>query len=74
MNTDFFEPVKITNPVFMEINIDKLLKEVDGLSGFDLFYGCVIEMSPKHRTFSTYDPIEYKSMAVTKKLNGRECF
>ena len=25
-------------------------------------------MSPKHRTFSTYDPMEYKSMAVAKKL------
>ena len=41
---------------------------MDGLCGFDLFYGCVIEMSPKHRTFSIYDPMEYKSMAVAKKL------
>ena len=41
---------------------------------FDLFYGCLIEMSPKHRTFSAYDPMEYKSMVVAKKLNGREWF
>ena len=65
---------KITNPIFREINIDKLLKEVDGLCGFDLFYGCVIEMSPKHRTFSIYDPMEYKSMAVVKKRKWQRMF
>ena len=62
MNTQFFEE-----------------KEVDGLYGFDygfsdLLYGCAIEMSPKHRTFPTYDLMEYKSTAVAKKLNDRKCF
>ena len=42
------------------------------IMGFDLFCGCVIEMSPKHRAFSAYDPMEYKSMVVAKKLNGTE--
>ena len=47
MKTQFFQgksfqlgPVKITNPVFMAINIEKLLQEVDGLCGFD--YGVLI--------------------------------
>jgi hypothetical protein len=65
-NDVFTEPRSFKNQ--LQINIDKLLKDVDGLCGFDLFYGCVVEMSPKHRTFSIYDPTQYKSMAIAKKL------
>ncbi|KAH7294413.1 hypothetical protein KP509_28G070200 [Ceratopteris richardii] len=74
MRTQFFRgksfeigPLKIINPMFMEVNIDKLLKDVDGLCGFDLFHGSVVEMSPKHRTLSIYNPAEYSSIVKTKK-------
>lgn len=81
MKTQFFRgksfqlgPLKIMDPMFMEVNIDKLLKDVDGLCGFDLFYSCIIEMSPKHRTLSVYDPTEYKTMPRTKKLRWQRMF
>ncbi|KAI5055161.1 hypothetical protein GOP47_0030306 [Adiantum capillus-veneris] len=81
MKTQFFRgksfeigPLKILNPMFMEVNIDKLLKDVDGLCGFDLFHGCIVEMSPKLRTLSLYDPAEYKTDSKMKKFQWQRMF
>ncbi|MCO5554380.1 hypothetical protein L7F22_007910 [Adiantum nelumboides] len=81
MKTQFFRgksfeigPLKIRNPMFMEVNIDKLLKDVDGLCGFDLFHGCVVEISPKHRTLSIFNPAEYTTASKTKKFQWQRMF
>lgn len=81
MKTQFFRgksfqlgPLKIIDPMFMEVNIDKLLKDVDGLCGFDIFYGSIVEMSHKHRTLSVYDPSEYNALPRTKNLRWQRMF
>ncbi|KAH7437184.1 hypothetical protein KP509_05G060100 [Ceratopteris richardii] len=53
-------PLSIRNPVFVQVGIDKLLKDAEGLCGFDIFYDSIVEMSCRDRTLSLYDPESYE--------------
>ncbi|KAJ7551505.1 hypothetical protein O6H91_06G018100 [Diphasiastrum complanatum] len=56
-------PLKISNPLFVEVPMDGIVRGVSpvaGICGFDLFCHCIIEMSLKEETLSLFDPIKYQ--------------
>lgn len=67
-------PLKLADPIFVEIGIDKLLKDAEGLCGFDIFHGSIVEMSHTDRTLSLFDPSEYEASSHGQGLQWQRMF
>lgn len=67
-------PLKIKDPVFVQIGIDKLLKDAEGLCGYDIFYGSIVEMSHRDRTLSLFDPADYEASPQARGLQWQRMY
>eukprot|EP00250_Pteridium_aquilinum_P008110 c17680_g1_i1 orf=119-1924(+) len=67
-------PLLIKDPVFVQIGIDKLLKDAEGLCGFDIFYDSIVEMSNRDRTLSLYDPASYEASPRGRGLQWQKMY
>lgn len=67
-------PLLIKDPVFVQIGIDKLLKDAEGLCGFDIFYDSIVEMSHRDRTLSLYDPASYEASPQGRALQWQKMY
>ncbi|KAI5061323.1 hypothetical protein GOP47_0023828 [Adiantum capillus-veneris] len=67
-------PLSIKDPVFVQIGIDKLLKDAEGLCGFDIFYDSIVEMSSRDCMMSLYDPASFEASPRGKGLQWQKMY
>ncbi|MCO5615151.1 hypothetical protein L7F22_069440 [Adiantum nelumboides] len=67
-------PLLIKDPVFVQIGIDKLLKDSEGLCGFDIFCDSIVEMSSRERTLSLYDPADFEASPRAQGLHWQKMY
>lgn len=67
-------PLLIKDPVFVQIGIDKLLKDAEGLCGFDIFYDSIVEMSSRDRTLSLYDPASFEASPQGRGIQWQKMY
>lgn len=69
-------PLKIKSPLFVEVNIDNLVSDIDsivGVCGFDIFHRCVVEISCKEGCVSLFDH-SYYGEKCEEHLNWERVF
>lgn len=69
-NTFQLGPLRITNPMFLEIPVSGIVRGdplVVGMCGFDMFAQCIVEMAHDEGRLSLFDPALY-SISCSKSL------